>query len=266
MSRIHQFGGTSTPQTPEEIHDKNERGKAASTGDSAKGGSAAQAPDQDGVRKIIEPQDAERLFSQAGFARGKKKRPGDLDMGDSSSAPIPLPDDDVDSQIWSQQALSQVQTQLGLQGGIVRKLRQQGAGAASSGSKSLFAALMGEAVDPESVDAQRLAALPDSPPPDAEALAHMASQAQAHFGLELSGLDTGSQLLAASMLVAGLSSQVAVVAGTSEAPQKTLDGQKLAAGVEAVLDGGRAAVDDGRRMNEGVSKNLAMHRTFVAKR
>jgi hypothetical protein len=97
----------------------------------------------------------------------------------------------------------------------------------------------------------------------------MAAGAQAHFGLDLAGLQPGSQLLAASLLVAGQSAQVAVVPGAQEAGEagpKQLDGDKLLGGVEAVLDGGRAAVDDGRRMNEGVSKNLAMHRTFVAKR
>jgi len=268
MARIDRFGGN-TPQSSEELHEKNERAKVESREESPKEEGASSVVGKDGVRKVLAPQDAERLVSQAGFARAKKRRPGDLDMGDSSQAPIPLPEDDVDAGAWSAEALAQVQAQLGAQGGVLRAVRQGMAQKPKTrGAKGLWEAMVEAAFGDGGEEPQRLGALGDNPAPDPQALAQMASQAHAHFGLELEGLEPGSQLLAASLLVAGHSEQVAVVAGAQEGAgaAKQLDGDKLLGGVEAVLDGGRAAVDDGRRMNEGVSKNLAMHRTFVAKR
>jgi hypothetical protein len=268
MARIDRFGNT--PQSSEELHEKNERAKVESRDESPKEEGASTVLGRDGVRKVIAPQDAERLVSQAGFARAKKKRPGEMDMGDSSQAPIPLPEDDVDASVWSAEALAQVQAQLGAQGGLLRAVRQDSAQKAKSrGAKGFWEAMVEAAYGDGGEEPQRLGALVDNPAPDAGSLAQMAAGAQAHFGLDLAGLEPGSQLLAASLLVAGQSAQVAVVPGAQEAGEagpKQLDGDKLLGGVEAVLDGGRAAVDDGRRMNEGVSKNLAMHRTFVAKR
>lgn len=272
MSRIDKFGGTNTPQSSDELHEKSERTKSVSRAEETKDSSGAPKAGQDGVRKVLAPGDAERLMSQAGFARSKKKRPGDLDMGDSSQAPIPLPDDDVDAQVWSAEALTQVQAQLGVQSSLLRTVRQEGG--TEGGLRGLWQAMVGAAFGEGSHDAgslaeetARLQALMDNPPPDAQVLLQMAQGAQAHFGIELTALEPGAQMMAASLLVAGQKEQVAVVADPAQAgAPKQLDRNKLTAGVESVLDGGRAAVDDGRRMNEGVVKHLAMHRTFVAKR
>ena len=139
----------------------------------------------------------------------------------------------------------------------------------------LWAELIGEASggdDSGEADVARLQALPEQAPPDPQGMAAMARAAQAHFGLELTGLCVGSQLAAASLLVAGQGQHVSVLPTGPEAgaapggAARELDGERMLAGLQAVVDNGRAAVDDGRRMNEGVAKNLAMHRTFVAKR
>lgn len=277
MARIDRFGGNNTPQSSDELHEKNERAKVAGKEEGAKDEATGVALSKDGVRKIMAPQDAERLVSQAGFARAKKRRPGDLDMGDSSQAPIPLPEDDVDSSMWSAEALTDVQAQLGVQSSLLRAVREQAAAGQGSalpgGAKGLWQAMVGAAFGEDGEGGQadgggsRLAVLTQTPPPDPKGMARMAQGAQSHFGIELAGLDPGAQLMAASLLVAGQHTQVAVVPAEGGAQgDTTLDGSKLTTGVEAVLNGGRAAVDDGRRMNEGVVKNLAMHRTFVAKR
>jgi hypothetical protein len=264
MSRIDKFGGPQAPQTPEELHEKKEIGRAATRGTGKQEGDKP-VTDADGVRRIVAPADAERLVSQAGFARSKKKKPGDLDLGDSSSAPIPLPQDDVDAGMWSGEALAQVQGQMGLQGAALARAKTSGGNIKDM--LSMFQEIIGQSYNPTDEDAARLNAVTENPTPDAAGMQVMAQAAQAHFGLDIAGLSPGSQLMAASLLVAGQSSQVSVLPGPDGEPQKrSLDGERLLAGVQNVVDDGRKAVDDGRRMNDGVVKNLAMHRTFVAKR
>ena len=63
--------------------------------------------------KATSAADAARIASQAGFQRAQRKK-GKLDVGDSSRAPIPLPDDDIDSEAWSAERLNGAQESLGL--------------------------------------------------------------------------------------------------------------------------------------------------------
>lgn len=266
MSRIDRFGGPKAPQTTEELQEGRERGRAGKSSGEGTGGAKSATTDADGAPRV-NAADAERLVSQAGFARaGKKRRPGELDVGDASQAPIPLPEDDVAPETWSAEALALVQTQLGGQAAALGRARTRGAGTKGR-LRALFAALVEQSAgeEPSEADAARLAALGEGVPPDAAALGALARDTRAHFGLELTGLDVGAQLLAASMLVGGHASQVAVLP-QAEASAPELDGERLADGVQRVLDGGRDAVDDGRRMNDGVSRQLSMHRTFVFKR
>lgn len=269
MARIDGLGSRGPAQSSEELHEKNERNKVV---DKAIGGGdeAHSVTDADGNRRVVGPADAERLMSQAGYSRsGKKKKTTDFDMGDAAGAPIPLPEDDVDASLWSQEALGAVQTQMGLQGAALGRARSRGEGRLKK-ALSMWAELIGEATGgEEESDSARLQALPTQTPPDAAGLAAMAASAQAHFGLDLAGLSPGSQLAAASLLVAGHKEHISVLPQTDAADGaagRELDGERLLTGLQAVVDNSRAAVDDGRRMNEGVAKQLAMHRTFVAKR
>ena len=263
MPRIDRFGLPMAPSSDEELHDKNERTAVQGKSEAAEGERAAKVT-QEGVRRVVAPQDAERLVSQAGYAKTKKKRPGELDLGDTSGAPIPLPEDDVDTAMWSPETIALAQTQLGAQEGVFARL--MGQEELPDDVQGLFAKLLHEAVTDDAAGEARLQQMEAQPEPDAEALKAMAQDAQRRFGLELEGLAPGTQMMAASLLVAGRTEQVAVLPASEDGAPHALDGKKLVAGVQQVLDGGRRAVDDGRKMNEGVAKNLSMHRTFVAKR
>lgn len=272
MSRIDRFGTPAPAQSSEELHEKNERNKVVDRAVAGGDGEGA-VTDADGGRRVVAPADAERLMSQAGFARrGAKRKSTDFDMGDAAAAPIPLPEDDVDASLWSQEALVQVQAQMGLQGAAMGRARRSGSGRLGR-MLGLWAELIGSSVGDggeaaDEADVARLRALPEQAAADAAGLAAMASAAEAHFGLALAGLSPGSQMAAASLLVAGQREhlQVLPAGAAGEDSPRELDGERLLTGLQAVVDSSRAAVDDGRRMNEGVAKNLAMHRTFVAKR
>src|SRR5437867_11884265 len=65
-------------------------------------------------RARISAQDAARVAQQAGFQRTQKRSA--LAIGDSSHAPIPLPEDDVDPDAWSPEGLDGTQENLTLAG------------------------------------------------------------------------------------------------------------------------------------------------------
>ena len=75
---------------------------------------AQQAKQQAQQGKVAQTDQA-RLAQQAGFSRAaRKKNQKKLDIGDSSRAPIPLPDDDLDDESWTAERLDNAQQTLGM--------------------------------------------------------------------------------------------------------------------------------------------------------
>lgn len=268
MSRIGgKDTGTARGPSSDELRESTEgHGEAQRGVDRATGGQP----------KKVTAADAERMASQAGFVRsGAKKKGQGLDLGDASRGPIPLPEDDVDTSEWSNEGLTAAQSEL--LGHTVRLGR--GKAKARGGLKAAFAAIVGglggeggahdDAEASEDDDAAtaerraRLQALVEQSPPAPPAMAALAKSVQTHFGIDIAGAPAGAALVATSLLVAGHAEnvQVAAVPGAKE-----LVADNLMDGLQRVVEEGRAATDDARRRTEGVSRAMALQRTFVPKR
>lgn len=263
MSRIgNKDVGQTNRSNAEELRETHEgRGEQPTTGPDARSTGA----------KKVSAADAERMVSQAGFARsGAKKKGTGLELGDASRGPIPLPEDDVDTSEWSSEGLAEAQAQL--LGHTVQLRRSRGR--AKGGLSGAFAAIIGG--DPASDDAgedgdatavterhAHLQALAAQTPPPPPAMAALAKSIQAQFGIDFTGSPPGAALVAASLLVAGHPNDVQVAAAPGG---KELVADALMQGLQRVVEEGHTAAEDARRRSEGVTKNLAMHRTFVPKR
>ena len=203
--------------------------------------------------------DAERLVSQAGFQRAKKKgAKGNFDIGDSSNVPIPLPVEEVDEEGWSQQSLDDAQEKMTLQGGLLAGvLKEMEAG---GDEIEFFARVLGHTFAPDEEGVAQLQALADSKS-DAEGLDLTTVQANVGtvLGQELSNVSPGQLLLGTSLVVAGRSDAVL------PAPDG-LQANALAGGAKTLAQDGSSAVADARAMGQGINKELAIRRTFVFKR
>ena len=76
---------------------------------------AAKLQAQQGQRPMS-AQDAARIAQQAGFQRTQKKPGKGIDLGDSSRSPIPIPDDENDTELWSTERLESAQENLSMAG------------------------------------------------------------------------------------------------------------------------------------------------------
>jgi hypothetical protein len=212
--------------------------------------------------------DAERLVSQAGYQRtsGKKRDKG-FDLGDSTQAPIPLPADDTDAAEWSQGALQEAQEELTRQGSAFMQAAKDLP--ADADLEVLWQRVVSQsfADTPEHLAklAEGQAEASTEPTGASLQLAQMQGHAEALFGKTLGNTEPGAALVAAALMVAGASDAVDVVPGAAGG-RDTLNATKLAAGVQNVVKGGHTAVEDARKMNQGIDKNLSIHRTFVFKR
>ena len=192
---------------------------------------------------------------------GEKKK-GRLSLGDSSGAPIPLPDDDVDGEAWSQQGLESAEQALGSAEVHLEQSLKEVEGGASG--RTLGVSLLEGGFLPVEEDLERLQALSEREAAlgeeNQERLRGVEKSLGALFGVVI-GEDTSvaHSVMAAGLIVAGEPEGVAVLEGA-------LDEGKLATGIQKVTSKGNKAVEKARTMNQGIGKELSVHRTMVFKR
>lgn len=277
MSKVGPGGGNI--RAPQDEPKTNTEQQGVSGSESGGGGEAAAAAlHAGGNKRVMSAADVERLASQAGFARtGGRKKNKNIDVGDSSQAPIPLPEDDLEGNDYSNgmsyEGLDQAQAQLLHHKAALTRTRGKGIKNLLGMWESLIAG-DGTSDEDDDVDDARqarsrhLQQMQAEIPPDAEALAGLTASIREQFGIDLAGSPVGPQMMAASLLVAGQREDVAVTtspAGASTAAP-TLDAERLFAGAGRVIDAGRQAADDARKRADGMQRNLSFHRTFVPKR
>lgn len=212
--------------------------------------------------QALKGKDAARLAQQAGFQRVADRKKGKQIFGDSSQAPIPLPDDELDSEAWTQQGLESAEQALcsaDVQLEQVLKEVRAGAEGRTLGTSFLESGFM-----PVEEDLEKLEALTKREAPLNEEGHHML-RAMGESLENLFGIELGEQTsLMHQVMAAGL-----VVAGESDGVQPNesgLDEEKLASGVQAITNKSNKAVQKAKSMNQGIGKELSVHRTMVFKR
>lgn len=219
-------------------------------------------------KKNISAADAERLVSQAGYqGLGAKKKNKNFDVGDSTQSPIPLPVEDSEDAEWSQSSLQEAQTGLTQQSSAFLEAAKNLPEGADL--EALWQRVLSESYAQSDEDILKMQAAmqaADAEPQGASLnFAQMSQSAEALFGVQLGNAEPGHALVAAALMVAGVSEAVMVIPGES-GTKDTLEPKKLAGGVQNLVNGGHLAVEDARKMNQGINKSLSMHRTFVFKR
>ena len=209
----------------------------------------------------LKNKEASRLAQQAGFQRVKDKK-GKLAFGDSSQAPIPLPDDELDPAAWSQEGLESAEQALSSADVHFEQALKDVADGAEG--RMLGISLLESGFMPVEEDLARLQAISER---ESELSEEAHEQLQvvgqsigALFGIELGeGTSVAQQVMAAGLIVAGEPGQVS-------AAEDGLDEKKLASGVQKVTTKGGQAVEQAKTMNQGIGKELNVHRTMVFKR
>ena len=212
-----------------------------------------QAQVQKKDAKKVSPQDAARLAQQAGFQKSRKR--GGFDVGDSSQAPIPLPDDELDPDAWSQQGLDNAQQTLSSAGPQL-----ESAMADLKDGLGLGEAFVEGAFMPTEKDLARLQALKErepEPQPDMESVSESLKNL---FGVEFNKeMSVAERAMAVGLMVAGQSEQVKIDDGT-------INREELLAGLRKVTEKGNQSVGQAQKMNKGIDQQLNLQRTFVFKR
>ena len=201
--------------------------------------------------------DRARLASQAGFQKTNRKgaKKGGLEIGDSSKAPIPLPDDDVDPDAWSQEALDGAQGSFALAGSQFGEIAEAGEAGASLG-----AAVVGSSYLPTEEDIAEMDDIAKRGHEPVPMMDEVSVNSAKLFGIKFpEETPVGHKVLAVGLVVAGEQESVKVGDGA-------LDEAKLAGGIEKVTKKGNQAVGEAQKMNKGINKELSVHRTFVFKR
>jgi hypothetical protein len=200
----------------------------------------------------ISAQDAARLAQQAGFQRGQKKPLRGLDLGDSSRSPIPVPDDELDTDAWSPERLESAQQHMALAGTQLDE--------AAAGAKELAEALAASAFLPTDDGMKRLQDLAERPAPEAVAMGEVTANVRSLFGIALADdAPLGHALIVAGLVVAGEAGAVELAGGT-------LVEARLAGGVQKVAERSNQAVGEAQKMSKGVSLEVNRQRTMVFKR
>lgn len=213
-----------------------------------------QAQVQKKDAKKVSPQDAARIAQQAGFQK-TKKRPGGFDVGDSTQAPIPLPDDELDPNAWTQQGLDNAQETLSSAGPQL-----DGAIADLKDGLGLGEAFVEGAFMPTEKDLARLQALKEREPEPAPDMHSVGESLKNLFGVEFNeGMSVAERAMAVGLLVAGESKQVKIDDGT-------INKEELLAGLRKVTEKGNQSVGQAQKMNKGIDEQLNLQRTFVFKR
>jgi hypothetical protein len=265
MSNIKGDKPTLPPGGPQTAAEQTQAAEKVSTqqgglpikGEPGQQGQPPLTTDQLAGNKKLSAADAERLVSQAGYQRSAgRKRDKNFDVGDSQGAPIPLPVDDVDESQWEGRSLDDAQEDLTLQGATLAQVAEELADIEDPAA--LWKKLLELTYKPTEEDVGKLQRLEPEPTRPLD-LRTVYASAGAHFGVRLDGVAPGPTLVAAALLVAGVRDAV-------KPEGKGLAPQALARGVFRVVQSGNKAVGDAKAMNQGISKNLSMHRTFVFKR
>lgn len=205
--------------------------------------------------KKISPQDAARLAQQAGFQGAKKARRGGFDVGDSSQAPIPLPDDELDADAWSQKNLENAQEMLSsalpqLEGALVDLAEGLGFGEA----------LIEGSFMPTEKDLARMQALKEREPEPAPDMEAVSKSLKNLFGIEFGEeMSVAEQAMAVGLMVAGEANQV-------QLNQGAINREELLTGLRKVTEKGNQSVGQAQKMNKGINEQLNLQRTFVFKR
>ncbi len=202
----------------------------------------------------VSAQDAARLAQQAGFQRTQKKQgKRGLDIGDSSRAPIPLPDDETDTDVWSPDRLDNAQENLTL-------ATTQFDEASKAESAPMAESVVSSSFLPTEEGVQKLQLLAERPAPQPIALDEATTSVKNLFNIELGDeVSVGHKVLATGLVVAGEAGSVAVDKGR-------LDEKRLASGVQKVTERSNQAVGEAQKMSKGVNRELNLQRTFVFKR
>lgn len=205
--------------------------------------------------KKLSATDAARVASQAGFQRLGKTNKRGLDIGDSSRAPIPLPDDDVDGEAWAQERLDRAQENLSLASAQFAESAQ-----ASEAGSSMAETVVGSSFLPTDDDVANLQLLADKEPPPPIELEDVTTDVQRLFNIPLSeDIPVGHRVLATGLVVAGEAGSVKVEKGG-------LNEKDLASGLQKVTERGNQAVGEAQKMSKGINRELSVQRTFVFKR
>jgi len=212
-----------------------------------------QAQVQKKDAKKVSPQDAARLAQQAGFQKSRKR--GGFDVGDSSQAPIPLPDDELDPDAWSQQGLDNAQQTLSSAGPQL-----ESAIADLKDGLGLGEAFVEGAFMPTEKDLARLQALKEREPEPQPDMDSVSESLKNLFGLEFNKeMSVAERAMAVGLMVAGQSEQVKIDDGT-------INREELLAGLRKVTEKGNQSVGQAQKMNKGIDQQLNLQRTFVFKR
>ncbi len=211
---------------------------------------------QQAQQQKISQTDQARIAQQAGFVRAQKqqKKKG-LDIGDSSRAPIPLPDDDVDPDSWTAEHLDGARENLTLASAQFDEISKS-----ENPDEDMAGTVVGSSFLPTEEDVGRLDTLAKRPAPEPIPLDEVTTNVERLFRIKLDkDVPTGHKLLAAGLVAAGESGSVDVAQGR-------LNEQKLAAGIQKVTEKSNQAVGEAQRMSKGIGRELNVQRTFVHKR
>ncbi len=203
----------------------------------------------------VSKQDAARLAQQAGFTRAAYKKKGSPNVGDSSRAPIPLPDDDVDPNAWSNEKLDGAQKSLGLASAQFGEIAR-----AEDTEPNIGATAIGSSFLPIEDSITEMEDLAKRPAPEAIPMEEVTSNVERLFNIKLDEeVPLGHKILATGLVVAG-------EAGSVDVGQGRLDEKKLAGGLQKVTERSNQSVGEAQKMNEGINRELNVQRTFMFKR
>lgn len=203
----------------------------------------------------VSKQDAARLAQQAGFTRAAQKKKGGPNIGDSSRAPIPLPDDDVDPSAWSSEQLEGAQQNLGLASAQFGEVAE-----AEDTEPSIGAAAIGSSFLPTEDSITEMEDLAKRPAPQPIPMDEVTTNVERLFNIKLDAdVPLGHKILAAGLVVAGEPGSVDVGDGR-------LDEKKLAGGLRKVTERSNQSVGEAQKMNKGINRELNVQRTFMFKR
>lgn len=218
------------------------------------------------LEQVIQPpprkqsaDEVERYAAQVGYVRTQKRKRHGFEMDDMSQAPIPLPIDDVDESGWEQKTLDEAQEELTLQSSELQHLAND---VEQNHIENLgfVAKLVERAFKPTPEDIARLQALQQSGTPDESiGLGAVNNSMQSLFGINIQHVPQGPALVAAALVVAGLHESV-------QATADSLEPGRFCRGMQTLVSRSNEAVDDARGMSQGITKQLAIQRTFMFRR
>lgn len=213
---------------------------------------ADQAKQQAQQAKIASTDQA-RIAQQAGFSRAGRKQKKGLDIGDSSRAPIPLPDDELNDESWTAERLNDAQQTLGMASAQFDEI-------AASEDANMGEGVVGSSFLPTEDGLAELEDLAKRPAPEPIPMDEVTTNVERLFNIKLDAeVPLGHKVLAAGLVAAGESSSVDVDKGR-------LNEKKLAAGVQKVTERSNQAVGEAQKNIKGIDRELNVQRTFVHRR